>query len=90
MIRVLGVLVAVALYIYGIIDVLRSPREEVRSLPRAVWLLIVVLLPILAVLDTAALLTVVAPGGCRGGGCSPPTTIRPRCARSATAPGPSA
>ena len=47
MIRVLGVLVAVALYIYGIIDVLRSPREEVRSLPRAVWLLIVVLLPIL-------------------------------------------
>lgn len=47
MIRVLGVLVAVALYIYGIIDVVRTPREEVRSLPRAVWLLVVVLLPVL-------------------------------------------
>ena len=45
--RVLGVLVGVALYIYFIIDVLRTPRGETRSLPKFVWLLLVVLIPLL-------------------------------------------
>ncbi|MDQ5974715.1 MAG: hypothetical protein QG661_1924 [Actinomycetota bacterium] len=47
MLRVLGVLVGVALYIYFIIDVLRTPRGETRSLPKFVWLLLVVLIPLL-------------------------------------------
>ncbi|MHB1067837.1 MAG: PLDc N-terminal domain-containing protein [Candidatus Nanopelagicales bacterium] len=46
MLRVLGVLVLVALYIYFIIDVLRTPSGETRSLPKFVWLLLVVLLPV--------------------------------------------
>ena len=47
MIRVVGVLIAVGLYIYFIIDVARTPRGEMRSLPKAVWLLVVVVLPLL-------------------------------------------
>jgi len=44
--RVLGVLVLVALYIYFVIDVLRTPSGETRTLPKFVWLLLVVLIPI--------------------------------------------
>ena len=47
MLRVAGALFAVALYIYFIIDVLRTPRGEARTLPKPVWLLLVILLPIL-------------------------------------------
>lgn len=47
MLRVLGVLVGVALYIYFILDVLRTPRGETRSLPKFVWLLLVILIPLL-------------------------------------------
>ena len=55
MLRVLGVLVGVALYIYFIIDVLRTPRGETRSLPKFVWLLLVVLIPLLGGLIWLAL-----------------------------------
>jgi hypothetical protein len=47
MLRVVGVLVLLALYISFIIDVLRTPSSEARGLPKAVWLLVVVLLPVL-------------------------------------------
>ena len=47
MIRVAGVLLALAFYIYSIIDVLRSPKSQTRTLPKYVWLLIVIVLPIL-------------------------------------------
>jgi hypothetical protein len=47
MIRVAGVLLALAFYIYSIIDVLRSPKSQVRTLPKYVWLVIVLVLPIL-------------------------------------------
>jgi hypothetical protein len=47
MLRVVGVLLAVAVYIYFVIDVLRTPRGETRSLPKFVWLLVVVLIPLL-------------------------------------------
>lgn len=46
MLRVIGILVLIALYISFIIDVLRTPRAEVRSLPKPLWLLIVILVPI--------------------------------------------
>lgn len=47
MLRVAGVLFLVALYIYFVLDVLRTPRGQTRSLPRWVWLLVVILLPII-------------------------------------------
>ena len=47
MLRVAGVLFLIALYIYFIIDVLRTPSNQTRALPRWVWLLVVVLVPIL-------------------------------------------
>jgi hypothetical protein len=53
--RVAGVLFVIALYIYFIIDVLRTPRGETRTLPKFVWLLLVVLLPILGGLVWLAL-----------------------------------
>ena len=47
MLRVVGVLFLIAVYIYFIIDVLRTPSGQTRSLPRFVWLLVVVLIPLL-------------------------------------------
>ena len=46
MLRVVGLLLLVAVYIYFVIDVIRTPRGEVRSLPKVVWLLVVVFVPI--------------------------------------------
>ena len=47
MLRVVGVLLALAVYIWFIVDVLRTPGSTVRTLPKFVWLLIVVLIPLL-------------------------------------------
>lgn len=47
MLRVVSVLVFLALYISFIIDVLRTPSSEARGMPKAVWLLVVILLPVL-------------------------------------------
>jgi len=46
-IRVFAIIVAVALYIWFVIDVAQTPKSGIRNLPRGVWLLIVVVLPIL-------------------------------------------
>ena len=55
MLRVALVLLGVAVYIYFIIDVLRTPRGQTRSLPKFVWLLVVVLVPLLGGLAWLAL-----------------------------------
>lgn len=47
MLRVIGLIFLVALYIYFVIDVVRTPRGEVRSLPKLVWLLVVVFVPLI-------------------------------------------
>lgn len=47
MIRVAGAILAVAFYIYCIIDVLRTPSGTMRLLPKPVWLIVVILLPLL-------------------------------------------
>ena len=47
MLRVLGILVLIALYVSFIVDVVRTPRADVRALPKLLWLVIVVILPIL-------------------------------------------
>lgn len=46
MIRVMGVLLALALYIYFIIDVARTPRGTTRNLPKWLWLILVIIIPI--------------------------------------------
>lgn len=47
MLRVFGVILAVAIYIYCIIDVIRTPAGEMRTLPKWLWLILVVLVPLL-------------------------------------------
>ena len=47
MLRVAAVILAVAFYIYCIIDVLRTPRDAARSLPKWLWLVVVIVVPIL-------------------------------------------
>jgi len=44
---VIGILLGLALYISFIVDVLRTPGAIIRSLPKALWLLIVVLIPLI-------------------------------------------
>ena len=47
MLRVFGILVIIALYISFVVDVVRTPGTDARSLPKALWLVIVLILPIL-------------------------------------------
>lgn len=47
MLRVALILLGLAVYIWFIVDVLRTPRTTTRTLPKYVWLLIVVLLPLI-------------------------------------------
>lgn len=47
MLRVVLGLLAVALYIYFIIDVARTPKAQARTLPKWLWLVLVIVLPIL-------------------------------------------
>ena len=54
MLRVLAVLVVLAAYISFIVDVVRTPNAVVRTLPKAVWLIVVVLVPIVGGLLWAA------------------------------------
>jgi hypothetical protein len=46
MLRVVGILLLLAIYIWFIIDVIRTPAPQARSLPKLVWLLLVVLIPL--------------------------------------------
>lgn len=47
MLRVIAVLLGLAVYIWFIVDVLRTSGASTRTLPKYVWLLIVVLIPLL-------------------------------------------
>jgi hypothetical protein len=47
MARVAAVLVGLAVYIWFVVDVVRTPSSTVRTLPKFVWLLIVVLIPLI-------------------------------------------
>ena len=47
MLRVIAVLLGLAVYIWFIVDVLRTSSASVRTLPKFVWLLIVVLIPLI-------------------------------------------
>ena len=47
MLRVIMAILAVAVYIYCIIDVVRTPRGEARTLPKWLWLILVILVPLI-------------------------------------------
>jgi hypothetical protein len=47
MLRVIAALVLIAVYIYGIIDVSRTPAAESRTLPKWLWLVLVLVIPVL-------------------------------------------
>lgn len=47
MLRVAGIIVLLAVYIWFMVDVVSSPKSAVRNLPKGIWLLIVVFLPII-------------------------------------------
>lgn len=48
--RYIPVIFGVVLIIYGLIDCLRSEPSEVRSIPKPVWVLVIVLLPLIGVI----------------------------------------
>jgi hypothetical protein len=45
--RVLPVLVVLVLVVYCLVDLAQSPADEVRALPRSVWALAILFLPVL-------------------------------------------
>ncbi|WP_125612962.1 PLDc N-terminal domain-containing protein [Specibacter cremeus] len=45
--RYIPVVFLVVVYIYGLIDCLRSDPRDVRSVPKPVWLVVVILLPVI-------------------------------------------
>ncbi|MCE0540090.1 PLD nuclease N-terminal domain-containing protein [Kineosporia rhizophila] len=45
MVRVLLVLAALGITIYAVIDCLRSNNDEIRTLPKPLWLLLIVMVP---------------------------------------------
>jgi cbb3-type cytochrome oxidase subunit 3 len=47
MLRVVAALLGLAVYIWFIVDVLRTSSSNVRTLPKFVWLIIVILIPLL-------------------------------------------
>ena len=65
MLRVLPFLLILGLYVYALIDLATSPSEQVRALPRLVWLLVILVLP---VVGAVAWLVLGRPVSARGGG----------------------
>lgn len=48
--RYLPVIFGVVLFIYGMIDCIRSESADVRSLPKPVWIIVILILPFFGVL----------------------------------------
>ncbi|CAB4909869.1 unannotated protein [freshwater metagenome] len=46
MLKVIGAILGIAVYIYFLVDVVRSSRAGSRALPKYVWLPVVVLIPL--------------------------------------------
>jgi hypothetical protein len=47
MLRVVLIIVLLGVYIASVIDVIRTPSRETRRLPKFVWLIMVIVLPVL-------------------------------------------
>jgi len=48
--RYIPVVFGVILFIYGLIDCLRSEPADVRSIPKPAWIIVIVLMPVIGVL----------------------------------------
>ena len=68
MLRVLPFLLILGLYVYALIDLATSPSDEVRSLPRLVWLLVILVIPVLGAVAWLVLGRPVSAPGNGGGG----------------------
>lgn len=44
MVRFLLILIPVAITVYALIDAISAPRDQVRSLPKALWIFLIVIL----------------------------------------------
>jgi len=47
LLRGLPVLVEVGLFVYCLIDAIQTPSDEMRNLPKAAWILLIVLVPLI-------------------------------------------
>ncbi|UVJ38802.1 PLDc N-terminal domain-containing protein [Arthrobacter sp. CJ23] len=47
MLRVVGVIVVLVIYVYGLVDVIRTDGRSTRGLSKPAWLVVVVFLPVL-------------------------------------------
>lgn len=47
MLRVVGVIVVLVIYVYGLVDVIRTDGRSTRGLSKPAWLVVVVFLPLL-------------------------------------------
>ncbi|WP_460068421.1 PLD nuclease N-terminal domain-containing protein [Streptomyces sp. YKOK-I1] len=70
MLRYLPFLLVLALWIYAFIDCLNTPEEEVRGLPKVVWVLIILLFGEVLVGPVAWLVAGKVRGGPAGGGAA--------------------
>lgn len=50
MMRYLPLILVAVLFIYGLIDCLRSDPADVRSIPKPAWIIVILLLPVIGVL----------------------------------------
>jgi len=67
--RVLPFLLIIGLFVYALIDLATSKSDEVRALPRLVWLVVIVVIPVLGAVAYLVLgRPVSAPRGGNGGG----------------------
>ena len=69
MLRVLPVVILIALYVYVLIDLATSPSPQVRTRPKLVWRLVILVIPVLGAVAWLVLgRPRTAPGGGGGGG----------------------
>ncbi|SOD84572.1 PLD nuclease N-terminal domain-containing protein [Streptomyces sp. Ag109_G2-15] len=71
MLRYLPFLLVLALWIYAFVDCLNTPEEEVRHLPKVVWVIIILLFGEVLVGPVAWLITGKARRAAAGGGSTP-------------------
>ena len=44
MLRVILILIPIAITVYALIDAISAPRDDVRSLPKALWIFLIIIL----------------------------------------------
>jgi Phospholipase_D-nuclease N-terminal len=62
-----GVLIEVVLLVYCVLNIITTPEHEVRNLPKLLWLMLVILLPLIGGIAWLVAGRPVAPSSRRGG-----------------------